>query len=207
MPRITLRQARKSLLPFGITLQQKKFFIGMLSIVNVSMVGLTIHRDHTSRLQEVYAVQAFVAPSPAVEQASVQPVKSPVAIVASVTSEKVEPTPIPTPESAVAAVSLSRPAVLPATRGDWDTLLQAYFGSAWKEAKAIMGCESGGNSNAMGPVNMGGTRPYGLMQIMYIAGRPSPEWLLNPENNIAYAARMFKSQGWGPWECKRVLGR
>jgi soluble lytic murein transglycosylase-like protein len=80
-------------------------------------------------------------------------------------------------------------------------------------ALAVMRGESGGNPNAVGDTtlmfNQGGIRygaSYGLMQIRHLSGRPSPDWLLVPENNISYAAGMWRSQGWCPWTVAVKLG-
>lgn len=45
----------------------------------------------------------------------------------------------------------------------------------------------------------------GIAQIRNLPGRPSPTWLLNPYNNLNYARKLYESQGWEPWTCKKVL--
>ena len=95
----------------------------------------------------------------------------------------------------------------------WDELLQKHFGEEWERAKRVMICESGGDPNADGDRHLtywenGELYGFstGLFQIRHLPGRPDPEWLKDPINNITYAAGMWKSQGWSPWTCKRVLG-
>ena len=74
--------------------------------------------------------------------------------------------------------------------------------------KVIQG-ESGGNPQAVGdnyPIK-GEIRPsYGLFQIRTFPNRPSPEQLMDPEQNVAYAAQLYKNQGWNPWTAARKLG-
>ena len=74
--------------------------------------------------------------------------------------------------------------------------------------KVIQG-ESGGNPQAVGdnyPIK-GEIRPsYGLFQIRTFPNRPSPEQLMDPEQNVAYAAQLYKNQGWKPWTAARKLG-
>jgi hypothetical protein len=177
--------------------------IDLLTALNVGILTLDLQQGQSGRMAGIRAMQAAMTPVVVAEQAEVHPVTAPRVVTASVASEEVQPTVVPTvvPTTMVAGVSVSRPVL----RGDWDALLQAHFGAVWQQARAIMICESGGNANAMGPLQLNGNRPYGLMQIMSMPGRPSPEWLLNPENNIAFAASIYRAQGWGPWSCKYVL--
>jgi len=92
-------------------------------------------------------------------------------------------------------------------------LIEKYFPEkAWEQAKKIANCESGGNSQAIGDghlkfqkdgVTYGAS--YGYFQIRYLAGRPEPSQLLEPEFNVKYASEMYSNQGWQPWSCKKVL--
>ena len=41
---------------------------------------------------------------------------------------------------------------------------------------------------------------YGLFQIRGFPGRPDKETLMNPEENIKYAADLYKRRGWQPWQ-------
>lgn len=86
---------------------------------------------------------------------------------------------------------------------NWDYLLSKYSWPVF-EARSIMMCESGGNPNSVGDKNTA-YRSYGLFQIRALPGRPSPEWLLVPENNISYAYSLYQKSGWSPWTCSRVL--
>lgn len=91
----------------------------------------------------------------------------------------------------------------------WRGLVAQYFPAGQVEyALAIMRCESGGNPNARGDMHLtfaGGAYGYsvGLFQIRQLPGRPSTEWLLNPENNVKHAYGMWASSGWAPWSCSR----
>jgi hypothetical protein len=75
-----------------------------------------------------------------------------------------------------------------------------------------MACESQGHEDAVGDGHLTywhGNVQYGmsvgLMQIRYLKGRPAPAQLLDPEFNIKYASQMFKTQGWVPWTCRKIL--
>lgn len=89
-------------------------------------------------------------------------------------------------------------------------LIQQYFPQdQWMNAYRVMMGESGGNPGAIGDDYMikGEIRPsHGLFQIRQFPDRPSPEQLRDPEQNVKYAAQMWKSQGWQPWTVARELG-
>lgn len=59
---------------------------------------------------------------------------------------------------------------------DWD----------WDSVLAIVDCESGGNPEAVGDTTTEYSS-YGLFQIRALPGRPDPDWLKVPANNIEYA--------------------
>ena len=89
-------------------------------------------------------------------------------------------------------------------------LIKKYFPpDQWNNAYRVMMGESGGNSMAIGdnyPIR-GEIRPsYGLFQIRTFPDRPAPTKLLTPEANVAYAAKMWKSQGWRPWTAATKQG-
>ena len=89
-------------------------------------------------------------------------------------------------------------------------LIKKYFPpDQWNNAYRVMMGESGGNPMAIGdnyPIR-GEVRPsYGLFQIRTFPDRPAPTKLLTPEANVAYAAKMWKSQGWRPWTAATKLG-
>ncbi|MYE37957.1 MAG: lytic transglycosylase domain-containing protein [Candidatus Spechtbacteria bacterium SB0662_bin_43] len=90
--------------------------------------------------------------------------------------------------------ALSEQAVLSlVSQYDWDH----------QEALDVSFCESGRNPNAIF-INYT-TRDYsiGLFQINLFQDlarhRPSVEWLLVPENNVAYAYKLWSEDGWRPW--------
>jgi hypothetical protein len=84
----------------------------------------------------------------------------------------------------------------------WRPLVSKYFGSATNTALTIMKCESGGRANAMN-VNSGGSIDRGLFQINSCHGTHST---FDPEKNVAYAYRLYRSSGWKPWVCASKLG-
>lgn len=83
----------------------------------------------------------------------------------------------------------------------WRPLVAKYFGSATDEALAIMKCESGGNPNAVNYNSNSVDR--GLMQVNSCHGAGST---FDPEGNIAYSYRLYRSSGWRPWVCARKIG-
>lgn len=108
----------------------------------------------------------------------------------------------------------AQPAAMPSGSGDTTgmalELIKKHFPKdQWQNAYQVMLGESGGNSGAIGdnyPIQ-GEVRPsYGLFQIRTFPNRPAPEDLLNPEENVAYAAKLWKAQGWKPWTAARKLG-
>ena len=89
-------------------------------------------------------------------------------------------------------------------------LIQQNFPqNQWQNAYKVAQAESGLNPRAIGdnyPI-AGEVRPsYGLFQIRTFPDRPAPEQLLDPETNVAYAAKLFKQQGWKPWSVSKKLG-
>lgn len=89
-----------------------------------------------------------------------------------------------------------------APQGDFYALIAQYDWDV-PTAYAVMMAESRGNPNALN--NNPATADYsvGLFQInLYGAlanDRPSEEWLRVPENNVAYAYKMWQQSGWYPW--------
>jgi hypothetical protein len=179
----------------------KRLAIAALVLLNVSLITMTFaNASQQTQVQEAREVQALIAPTPVADSVQIQPVQAPTAVEASVVAEKAEPT--PTPTKAVAGVSASRTSYAPLV-GNWDALLQQYFGAAWQSAKRVMLCESGGNTRAVGPMDSQGFQPIGLFQIKNFAGRPSTAALMDAATNIAYAAKMSGAgSSWRAWACK-----
>lgn len=80
------------------------------------------------------------------------------------------------------------------------------------EALQIIKCESQGNPDAVGDKHLTywkNGKQYGdsvgLFQVRLFVKRPTKKHLLDPDNNIKYAHIIYKSQGWRPWSCSRVL--
>jgi len=47
---------------------------------------------------------------------------------------------------------------------------------------------------------------YGLFQIRSFPERPNKDTLMDPEQNVKYAAKLYKDRGWGQWTVARNLG-
>lgn len=78
---------------------------------------------------------------------------------------------------------------------DWDV----------KTALRVARCESNFNSMAHNFNPTSGDDSYGIFQINRYGelakSRPSPAWLLDPQNNVDYAYQMYRSGGWSQWGC------
>jgi soluble lytic murein transglycosylase-like protein len=86
----------------------------------------------------------------------------------------------------------------------WRSLVAKYWpANQVDNALAVMRQESGGNPTQHNNNPATGDDSWGLYQInrygSLAKGRPLPDWLATPENNIAYAADMYRAQGWEPW--------
>lgn len=93
-----------------------------------------------------------------------------------------------------------------------DELIDQYFGKAAPSARKVAQCESGLRPDAVGDEHLqfwkNGVKygaSFGVFQIRYLPGRPTPDQLLDAEFNVRYAADMYHGQGFRPWTCKRVL--
>ena len=75
-----------------------------------------------------------------------------------------------------------------------------------QKAVNIAICESGLNHLAINDNPQTGDYSVGIFQINLYGklrdSRPSEEWLLIPENNIAYAYQMYLKSGFTPWTSK-----
>lgn len=97
-----------------------------------------------------------------------------------------------------------------------DQLIDAYFPAHAREtAKRVAACESGKRPEAVGDQKIAFMQDgelrgmsYGVFQIRDLPPkRPNKEWLLNAENNVAYAAHLFYFHKWTPWvRCSQKLG-
>jgi len=105
---------------------------------------------------------------------------------------------------------VSKPPVV--VSGDIGALLNKHFGASAGAAQLIMYCESGGVPSRHNDNPTTGDDSWGLFQInrygSLAKGRPSADWLVVAENNISYAAGMYKANGsWRPWtNCARKHG-
>ena len=93
----------------------------------------------------------------------------------------------------------------PEKKKDIKSLVIKYFGKDAPTALKIMKAESGGNPKAIHK-NKNGTIDTGLLQVNSVHGY-SKEFLLDPENNIKVAKKIFDKQGWNAWATYRYAKR
>lgn len=87
----------------------------------------------------------------------------------------------------------------------WLEHLRRYFPlNELKRAVHVMALESGGNQFAIKDDNIESS--YGLFQINLDVHPLTKSQALDAEQNIAYAADLFRRQGWYPWTAARTLG-
>ena len=128
--------------------------------------------------------------------------------VQSIMAENIEP---PEPLGSTTII-MKKPPVKEWSKEEVKEYIKEVFGEDARDALIIADCESNFVEKAKGDAQ---TRlwkktgvygmSYGVFQIRYLEGRPSPDWLLDARNNITYAKQMFDEQGWGPWSCKSDL--
>lgn len=78
-----------------------------------------------------------------------------------------------------------------------EQLIQKYFPENYQTARAVFMAESGLREKIVSK-----TGDWGVTQINCYAHRfqvPSCEWLLNSENNISFARKLYVRSGWGIW--------
>jgi soluble lytic murein transglycosylase-like protein len=116
------------------------------------------------------------------------------AAVEPVRTSQVPSVPTPTPPEPVAGVE------------QWRPLVAKYFPADQVDnALAVIMGESSADPTKVGDLDTA-YPSYGLMQVRALPGRPAPEFLLHPENNIKYSAEMFVQQGWCPWTAAKNIG-
>ena len=91
---------------------------------------------------------------------------------------------------------------LEGSEGKWDYLLEKYDWNV-DEARKIMFCESSYNPEAHNYNHSTRDNSHGLFQINTYGNlskdRPTREWLIVPENNVAYAYSLWEKNGWRDW--------
>jgi len=132
-----------------------------------------------------------------------------------------QPSPVPTPAQEQAqkryqgVLGTTTPQAKAPQLRPYEDLIRKYFPEdQWENAYNVMMAESSGKEKAIG-VNKdkAKSRDYGLFQIndywqregLKRAGK-SIEDMLTPEENIKYAASLYKAQGWRPWYGARKIG-
>ncbi len=113
---------------------------------------------------------------------------------------------LPVPHSHPRAIARAPTPVYAAGVEQWRPLVSRYFAADQVErALRVMACESGGAPNAKSPISSAS----GLMQHLgkYWASRSAAAgWagasIFDPEANIAVAAWLQRTGGWGHWVCR-----
>lgn len=191
-PNFTPVSSRKS----RLTLQQKKYLIGALLVLNLGLIGATIARDHTSRIQDARAIEAMFASAHGQNQnlIAIKPVRKPTTVASAIVAVKATPTPTPTPKptTAVAGVSVSR--AISGTKQDW-MRAAGIPQSVWGCVDGLVTRESGWRVNATNA----SSGAYGLPQAlpggkMAAAGA---DWQYNPVTQLRWmAGYVNKYGGW-----------
>lgn len=88
---------------------------------------------------------------------------------------------------------------------DCETEIKRY---AWdfRVARAVAMAESRLNPSARGDTHLtyfqNGIRygdSWGCFQVRYLPGRPTPDQLTDPAQNVKYAYQLYQANGWSPW--------
>jgi len=112
------------------------------------------------------------------------------------------PTPfIGTSNITLGEVVISTPTPKPLTV---EEKIEAMFPEDPETAVEIANCESTLNPNAVNHKNRNGSVDVGLMMINSIHGY-SKEYLLDVDNNLKVARKLYDRQGWKPWVCSRKI--
>ncbi len=96
----------------------------------------------------------------------------------------------------------------PNTHNGIEGLVSRYFGADALIAIAIAKCESSLDPHRIGDKDKqfykNGKlygKSCGLFQIRLFPNRPNCDYLLDTENNVKYAKKLFDKKGWKPWSC------
>ena len=116
-----------------------------------------------------------------------------------------------TPEAITAALQKNIERFEPKTsKRAFSDLIQKHFPQEeWDRAYNVMMGESKGNPQAVGddyPIAGVHAPSYGLFQIRAQVHGQDPDKMLNPEENVKYAANLWKRQGRQPWTVAKDLG-
>ena len=83
-------------------------------------------------------------------------------------------------------------------------MIYQYFPEDYEKALAIAKCESSLNPKAYNDKNSNGSWDAGLFQINSVHGY-TVNHLMDLENNVKIARKIYDRQGWKPWVCSRKL--
>lgn len=195
LSKLNISSFTKSPFKTGLTLQQKKYLIGALVVLNLGLVGATVARDHTSRIQDARAIESMFASAHDQSRVAIKPVRKPETIVSAIVAVEATPTPTPTPTpkpaTAVAGVSIER---VSGSKQDW-MRAAGIPENVWGCADALVTRESGWRVNATNA----SSGAYGLPQAlpgtkMATAGA---DWQTNPVTQLRWmAGYVTKYGGW-----------
>lgn len=102
--------------------------------------------------------------------------------------------------------------IVPHAQESINNLLRWTFGSEATLAKTVFKNESGLRCEAIGDTNLTYVKngitygaSYGIAQIRYLPGRPTPEQLKDCKFNIQYAKQLRDKQGWTIWSAYKNI--
>ncbi len=208
---------------------RRKFFVGMVVLVAVGMVGggkalsqlpsnehakIVNCPSHTNPCAMLRTPQPTItiqtATSSTAEETGYprprpkQVVKARPDVPAPISAVRIYPTPVPT---TVPVATTPAPTPIPIGQSSVATMIEQVFGPYAPGALQVARCESGLNPNAYNPTSIGGSHAEGIFQILY----PST-WMrtseagsspYNAQANILAAHQIFVRDGynWHEWSC------
>lgn len=98
------------------------------------------------------------------------------------------------------------PALSPSPLSVEDKIMKAWGKAEGPRAwKIVSECENKGLDPKAINHNRNGTLDVGIFQVNTVHGY-SKEWLMDVDNNIEAAYKIYQASGWSAWSCSHVIG-